>query len=55
MNIGNKIHELRERRGITQEQLSAALDAKMNEMSDDELAGYYDEVLSAARIYPYCR
>ena len=25
MNIGNKIHELRERRGITQEQLSAAL------------------------------
>lgn len=25
MNIGNRIHELRERRGITQEQLSAAL------------------------------
>ena len=32
--------------GMTPEQLSAALDAKMNEMSDDELAGYYDEVLT---------
>lgn len=32
--------------GMTPEQLSAALDDKMNEMSDDELAGYYDEVLT---------
>lgn len=54
MNIGNKIHELREQRGITQEQLSAALGVSPQAVSKWEtsqccpdisllpvIAGYY--------------
>ena len=53
MNIGNKIHELRERRGITQEQLSAALGVSPQAVSKCETSQCCPDISLMPEIADY--